>query len=56
MSAFPDVIMDKYRQDFGPVQDHNIVTALGNAQKQSQAMLNDKFKYRERQILCRRLK
>jgi gliding motility-associated protein GldM len=28
--AFPDVIMNTYRQAFGLVQDHNIVTALGN--------------------------
>ena len=40
---------------FGLVQDHNIVTALARHNRRRQARLNNKFKYRETQILCIRL-
>jgi hypothetical protein len=54
--AFPDVIMSKYRLVLGRVPDHNIVTATARHNRLRRAMLKDKFKYRERQILCIRLK
>ena len=48
--------MRKHRQSFGVAQDHNMVTALAFSTRERKAMPKNKFKYRERQILCIRLK
>ena len=48
--------MSKYRQRTrGVAQDHNIAVVLAVYKKTRQAMLNNKFKYWEGQILCIRL-
>jgi hypothetical protein len=48
--------MSKYRhRTRGAAQDHNIAVVLSVQKKNAQAMLNNKFKYWEGQILCIRL-
>lgn len=48
--------MSKYRhRTRGAAQDHNIAVLLAAYKKARQAMLNNKFKYWEGQILCIRL-
>jgi hypothetical protein len=57
MQPSQDVIMSTYR--FGilfQAQDHKIATALSARQSLLTDEAEPKFKYREGQILCRRLK
>jgi hypothetical protein len=48
------VYMSNYISVFGRIQDHNMAngTASSNDAIEVRTMLNDKFKYRARQILC----
>ena len=48
--------MSKYRhRTRGAAQDHNIAVVLSSQKRDAEAMLNNKFKYWEGQILCIRL-
>jgi hypothetical protein len=48
--------MSKYKHSFGGVRNHNIVNGMPLSKMGRQTMLKHKFKYRARQILCKRLK